>query len=147
MATDSMTPVERAIELATKKETLCDCELSHNGMGVMGRVCDCPHLQSEAEAVASAFCERNSVPHDDGKFCADLESTLIEFASSQLREAAARIEALEAALRFYADTTNWQTAYWEDGTHTDAAIPITCEPDGGTPCDCGDIARAALKQD
>ncbi|TIU88841.1 MAG: hypothetical protein E5W06_00300 [Mesorhizobium sp.] len=51
------------------------------------------------------------------------------------------------ALKFYADPENWiDTPSWDgDPTcFTPKAIPVTKEEDGSRPCDCGDVARAAL---
>ncbi|RWF33749.1 hypothetical protein [Mesorhizobium sp.] len=56
-------------------------------------------------------------------------------------------DAMVKALRFYADPNNWiDTPSWDgDPTcFTPKAIPVTKEEDGSHPCDCGDVARAAL---
>lgn len=68
------------------KANVCDCQRGHNGIGLSGRECDCMQpesdgWQSNAEAHASALCERSGIDVDDwDSFKADLESTLIEFA-------------------------------------------------------------------
>lgn len=53
---------------------------------------------------------------------------------------------LRKALGFYADPRNWiDTPDWDGpDTSTPKAIPVSNEDDGSRPCDCGDVARAAL---
>lgn len=55
--------------------------------------------------------------------------------------------AMVDALKFYADPENWiDTPSWDGDPSciTPKAIPVTKEQDGSRPCDCGDVARAAL---
>ncbi|MDI1266812.1 MAG: hypothetical protein PS018_26465 [bacterium] len=40
LAAAPLMPVAEGID--TRKPNICDCELGHNGMGIMGRECDCP---------------------------------------------------------------------------------------------------------
>jgi hypothetical protein len=49
---------------------------------------------------------------------------------------------LREALEFYAEPANWRAVEWGDDQETPWAIPVLGE--AGSPCDCGDTARAAL---
>lgn len=69
-----------------------------------------------------------------------------ETTERELQIALARAERLEGALSFYANPDNWRdTPSWDGDPDciTPKAIPVDHAQDG-SPCDCGDIARAAL---
>lgn len=47
---------------------VCDCERSHNGLGMGGRVCDCQPSSETVERVAKAIFAREQFMHmDEGR--------------------------------------------------------------------------------
>ncbi|RWE37449.1 hypothetical protein [Mesorhizobium sp.] len=71
----------------------------------------------------------------------------IEPVGGKAGEPVAITDEMVKALKFYANPENWiDTPSWDcDPTcFTPKAIPVTKQEDGCQPCDCGDVARAAL---
>jgi len=75
----------------------------------------------------------------------DLLNSVAEDHAAMIRQLLASEERLRAAVQFYADPANWVDSPDWDGhdTSTPKSVPVSNEP--GRPCDCGDIAREALK--
>lgn len=68
--------------------------------------------------------------------------------TARLSELEAEVARLRSALQFYANEANWiDTPSWDGDPEciTPKAIPVNRSDDGGSPCDCGDRARAALE--
>ncbi len=119
------------------------------------RLSDHRHIFLEPKCCADPregrlWCQDNVWPSGD----CDVQAEATQYVRADLvaaleleRDAAlARAERLEVALSFYANPDNWRdTPSWDGDPDciTPKAIPVDHAQDG-SPCDCGDIARAAL---
>jgi hypothetical protein len=98
--------------------------------------------KAAGEAVTASWGDSGPIP---GQHCGDEFDAAPQ--PAQGAEAVRVTNAVVSALMFYADTKNWvDTPSWDGdpSCFTPKAIPVVSDPDGGRPCDCGDIARAAL---
>lgn len=101
--------------------------------------------RENAELRAKVDVQRESKEY--AQRCCIKAEARAETAERQLAERDAELARKDKALCYYANPENWiDTPPWDGDPDciTPKAIPIIRGGDDGSPCDCGDAARAAL---